>query len=260
MAARDVEDLPRAERPRPAASCPCERVLARHRARAGPDRSRRRRGGTEFHRARQRRAGVRHRARAQRADVAAQRARARPSTPRRPTRSAGCCSGTCRRATATACAWTPTGRSRGRSPCTPTRRRRGIRASTTSRSPTTATRTSPPATGRKLAIDVHPPTSPAGEPGLPRGHAAPERSRLPPAVPDADRVLGLRLRRPGRTGQRHRRARQPDGLRRRRREHARDRLLGRRVRLLRAAAEPRRLRRDRDDRAPAVGARTTRSG
>ena len=48
---RDVEDLPRAERPRPAASCPCERVLARHRARAGPDRSRRRRGGTEFQRA-----------------------------------------------------------------------------------------------------------------------------------------------------------------------------------------------------------------
>src|SRR5947209_16535405 len=35
---------------------------------------------------------------------------------------------------------------------------------------------------------------------------------------------------------------EPDGLHRRRREHARHRLLGRRVRLLRAAAEPRRLR------------------
>ena len=48
--------------------------------------------------------------------------------------------------------------------------------------------------------------------------------------------------------------RQPARLRRRRREHARHRLLGRRVRLLRAAAEPRRLRRDRDRRAPALGA------
>ena len=32
--------------------------------------------------------------------------------------------------------------------------------------------------GTKLAIDVHPPTSPAGEPGLPAGHAASERPRL----------------------------------------------------------------------------------
>ena len=53
---------------------------------------------------------------------------------------------------------------------------------------------------------------------------------------------------------------QPDGLRGRRREHARHRLLRRRLRLLRAAAEPRRLRRDRDDRAPAVGRSTARSG
>ena len=43
--------------------------------------------------------------------------------------------------------------------------------------------------GTKLAIDVHPPTSPAGEPGLPPG----TRSKwpcLPAAVPDADRVSG----------------------------------------------------------------------
>ena len=116
--------------------------------------------------------------------------------------------------------------------------------------------------GTKLAIDVHPPTSPAGEPGVPsKFHfptlpipGVPTVSYTPP-VPDADRVLGLRVREPGRPGKRHRRARQPDGLRRRRREHARDRLLGRRLRLLRTAAEPRRLRRDRNDRPPAVGAR-----
>ena len=32
--------------------------------------------------------------------------------------------------------------------------------------------------GTKLAINVHPPTSPAGEPGLPPGTPAAERSRL----------------------------------------------------------------------------------
>ena len=115
--------------------------------------------------------------------------------------------------------------------------------------------------GTQLAIDVHPPTQSGGRarravelslPGLPTGRADAE---LHAAVSDADRVLGLRLREPGRPGKRHRRARQPDGLRRGRREHARHRLLGRRLRLLRTAAEPRRLRRDRDDRPPAVGAR-----
>ncbi len=85
--------------------------------------------------------------------------------------------------------------------------------------------------------------------------ASPAYRGLHAAVPDADRVLGLRVREPGRPRKRHRRARQPDGLRRRRREHARDGLLRRRLRLLRTAAEPRRLRRDRNDRAPAVGAR-----
>ena len=87
---------------------------------------------------------------------------------------------------------------------------------------------------------------------LPDGVALPPVPTGPDA--DADRVLGLRLRQPGRAAERHRDPRQPDGLHGRRREHARHRLLGRRVRLLRAAAEPRRLRRDRDDRPPAVGA------
>ncbi len=80
-------------------------------------------------------------------------------------------------------------------------------------------------------------------------------ARLHAAVSDADRVLGLRVREPGRPRKRHRRARQPDGLRGGRREHARDGLLGWRLRLLRTAAEPRRLRRDRNDRPPALGAR-----
>ena len=81
------------------------------------------------------------------------------------------------------------------------------------------------------------------------------------AVPDADRVRGLRLRQPGRRPERDQPDRQPARLRGRRRQHARHRLLGRRVRLLRAAPEPRRLRRDRDRRAAAVGgARQGRDG
>ena len=111
--------------------------------------------------------------------------------------------------------------------------------------------------GTKLAVSVHPPTSPAGEPGLPPGIPTSRTGpAFAPALPDADRVLGVRIRQPGGTDERHRGAREPDGLRRRRREHARDRLLGWRLRLLRAAAEPRRLRRDRDDRPPTVGARS----
>ena len=47
------------------------------------------------------------------------------------------------------------------------------------------------------------------------------------------------------------------GYRGRRREHARHRLLGRRLRLLREAPEPRRLRRGGDRRPPAVGRSTT---
>ncbi len=110
--------------------------------------------------------------------------------------------------------------------------------------------------GTKLAIDVHPPTSPAGEPGLPPGMPIPSGPDFTPPYPTLIEYSGYGYADPGRTGQRHRGAREPDGLRRRRREHARHRLLRRRLRLLRAAAEPRRLRRDRDDRAPTVGARS----
>ena len=180
--------------------------------------------------------------------------RDRPSRPRRPTRSAGCCSGTCRRPRVTTCAGFPTGCNRGRSRCTPTRRRPGIRAIYNQSIPDNGYTYLTTRDGTKLAINVHPPTSPAGEPGLPPGTPIPSGPDVRSAVPDADRVLGLRVRQPGRTDQRHRRPREPDGLRGRRREHARHRLLGWRVRLLRAAAEPRRLRRDRDDRPPTVGA------
>ena len=132
--------------------------------------------------------------------------------------------------------------------------------STTSRFPTTATRTSPPATARSSRSTCTRRRARRASPACRRARRFPSGPDYAPAVPDADRVLGLRLRQPGRTDERHRGAREPDGLRGRRREHARHRLLGWRVRLLRAAAEPRRLRRDRDDRPPTVGARTTRSG
>ncbi len=85
----------------------------------------------------------------------------------------------------------------------------------------------------------------------PRGLAIEHQRRLP----DDHRILGLRLRQPRRPRKRDRGGRQPDGLRGRRREHARDRLLGRSLRLLRTTAEPRRLRRGPDGRQSAVGAR-----
>ena len=102
---------------------------------------------------------------------------------------------------------------------------------------------------RHPAVDRRPP---ADQPGRRAGRAVelslpdlPAAGRadaeLHAAVSHDHRVLGLRVREPGRTGKRHRRARQPDGLRGGRREHARNRLLGRRLRLLRTAAEPRRL-------------------
>ncbi len=77
---------------------------------------------------------------------------------------------------------------------------------------------------------------------------------------DPDRVLGLRVRGSGGSAERDRDPRQPDGVHGGRRQHARHRLLRRRLRLLRAAAEPRRVRRDRDGRPPALGPCTTRSG
>ena len=75
----------------------------------------------------------------------------------------------------------------------------------------------------------------------------------PRPVPDAGRVLGLRLRQPRRRGELDQPDRQRARLRGRRREHARHRLQRRRVRLLRAAPGPRRLRRGRDRRTAAVG-------
>ncbi len=104
---------------------------------------------------------------------------------------------------------------------------------------------------------ARPHRAPADAPGrdrqLPRRVPGAGHHRPDAAVPDPDRVLRLRLRRPLRSHQRHRRDRQRDGLRRGRREHARHRLLRRRLRLLRAPAEPRRLRRHRDHRPSALG-------
>ena len=64
---------------------------------------------------------------------------------------------------------------------------------------------------------------------------------------------GYGYARPEGPAERDRDPRQPDGVHGRRRQHARHRLLGRGVRLLRAAAEPRRLRHRRDGRPSAVG-------
>src|SRR5207248_1638608 len=61
-----------------------------------------------------------------------------------------------------------------------------------------------------------------------------------------ERVVGPGLGRTGPASERHRDPRKSLGLHGCRREHGRHRLLGRRVRLLRAAPDPRRLRRDRD--------------
>ena len=71
----------------------------------------------------------------------------RRSPPSGQTRWGGWCSATSPRAAATACARTRPAPSRDRSRCIPTRRRPGIRVSTTSRSRTTVTRISPRATG-----------------------------------------------------------------------------------------------------------------
>ena len=89
--------------------------------------------------------------------------------------------------------------------------------------------------GTKLAIDVQ----------------LPGQRRRP--LSDADRVLRLRVREPGRRRELDRADRRAPRLRGRRRQHARHRLLGRGVRLLRATPGARRLRRDRDRRPPAVG-------
>ena len=107
--------------------------------------------------------------------------------------------------------------------------------------------------GTQLAISVHPPTHPAGIGGLPEGFPVPSGPDYTKPYPTLIEYSGYGYADPDRSGERDRRRRQPDGLRRGRREHARHRLLRRRLRLLRAAAEPRRLRRHRDHRQPALG-------
>ncbi len=106
--------------------------------------------------------------------------------------------------------------------------------------------------GRHQARDLRPPAVRRHD-----GPAGRRPARPPLRRPDADpdRVRRLRLRRSGRAAERDLDPRQPDGLHGRRREHARHRLLWRRLRLLRAAPVARRLRRDRDDRPPALGRR-----
>src|SRR4051812_14125542 len=110
--------------------------------------------------------------------------------------------------------------------------------------------------GTRLAYDVHPPQDVTTVSGLPipklpdtrPPHGPPPPPGRPPRVgpadpqaarhgahADADRVLGLRLCQPGGPDERDRDPREPHGLPRRRRQHARHGLLGRRVRLLRAA-------------------------
>ena len=106
--------------------------------------------------------------------------------------------------------------------------------------------------GTKLAYSVHPPTTPTslGIPTLAPLPNLPASLPFAPPYPTLIEYSGYGYANPAGPDERHRGPREPDGLRRRRREHARHRLLGRRVRLLRAAAEHRRLRR-RSRRSPA---------
>ena len=93
-----------------------------------------------------------------------------------------------------------TARSRRRSRCTPTRPRRGTRRLQPVDPRQRLRRTSRRATARSSRSTCTRRRSPAGEPGLPprARHASDRSARLHAAVPDADRVLGLRLRQPGR--------------------------------------------------------------
>ena len=79
-------------------------------------------------------------------------------------------------------------------------RRRGIRRSTTSRFPTTATRTSPPVTGRSSPSTCTRRRARRASPACRRACPLPNGPDFTAAVPDADRVLGLRVRQPGRSG------------------------------------------------------------
>ena len=78
-------------------------------------------------------------------------------------------------------------------------------------------------------------------------------SRERRSLSDGGRVLGLRVREPGRRRELDRADRRPARVRRGRRQYAGHRLLWRGLRLLRAASGARRLRRDRDRRPPALG-------
>ena len=111
---------------------------------------------------------------------------------------------------------------------------------------------------RRLWLPDHPGRDQARLLGPPadRCHQRPRRQRAAAferSLPHADRVLGLWLRTAIRPAERYRAGREPHGLCRGRREHARHGLLGRGLRLLRAAPGPRRVRRDRDHRAAALG-------
>ena len=91
----------------------------------------------------------------------------RPCTRRAPTRSGACSSATSSRQAATGCAWSPPAKRRHRSPFT--------RDAAAPWDPDIYNQSIPDngytylttRDGTKLAIDVHPPTSPAGEPGVP---------------------------------------------------------------------------------------------
>ena len=91
------------------------------------------------------------------------------------------------------------------------------------------------------------------------GHRPPARPGRPAPYPTLIEYSGYGYANPAGPQSGIAVARQPDGLRGRRRQHARHRLLRRRVRLLRAAAEPRRLRRHRDRSRASRGSSTTRS-
>ncbi len=226
-------------------------------ARQRGSRSRRNRASAQLQRARQRRAGVRHRAGAGRADVARERAGKTVAT--QPANALG---GLLFRNVTPGSGYRVRLAAGGRD----------VRAADGALDAAGAAehrRLQPDDPLRRLRLPDHPRRHEARRSTCTRrpdvtnvvpGVDLPPDSAGTRADPDADRVLGLRLRQPGRPAERDRGPREPDGLHGRRRQHARHRLLGRRLRLLRAAAEPRRLRRDRDDRPPAVGRCTTRSG
>ena len=206
-----------------------------------------------------------------RADVAAARRTARRSTTQQrrlarraavPQRDAG--------QRATGCACCPTAPSPVRSPSTPTPPRRGIPAIYNQSIPDNGYTYLTTRDGTQLAIDVHPPTSPAGEPGVPAGADARAAAGLPALPRPARRCHGRATLPPYPTlieysGYGYADPAGPvNGI------AVLANLMGFAVvdvnmrgtgcsggayRLLRAAAEPRRLRRDRDDRPPAVGAR-----